>query len=188
MRGGTSTEKESTSDYRSHDFIDVLLSHFSEDEGANRAVKCGVTAAIKESLRLGPPTPLLALRESIEDCQVGGFCVPAGTKLLVNLWKIHHDLRVWADPDQFQPERFLGSNVNVQGLDFQLLPFGSGRRMCPAISFALRVVHIALARLLQGFDMKLLAADSSFDDDNPLGFGTTLNVLLAPRLPQAFYG
>ncbi|KAF3788112.1 Cytochrome P450 82C4 [Nymphaea thermarum] len=144
-------------------------------------------AAIKESLRLGPPTPLLALRESIEDCQVGGFCVPAGTRLLVNLWKIHHDLRVWADPDEFQPERFLGSNVNVQGQDFQLLPFGSGRRMCPGISFALRVVHIALARLLQGFDMKLLPADSSFDDDNPLGFGTILNVLLAPRLPQAFY-
>ncbi|KAF3788099.1 Protopine 6-monooxygenase [Nymphaea thermarum] len=144
-------------------------------------------AAVKESLRLSPTTPLLALRESKEDCQVGGFCVPAGTRLMVNLWKIHHDLHVWTDPDEFQPEQFLGSNVDVHGKHLQVLPFGSGWRICPGISFALSIVHIALARLLQGFDMKLLPADSFFDDDNPLGFGTILNVLLAPRLPKALY-
>ncbi|KAF3787788.1 Cytochrome P450 82C4 [Nymphaea thermarum] len=237
--------RKSTSDYRSHDFIDALLSHFSEEEGANRAIKSSamsmitagkdtttaamirtihlllrhpnalkkvqeeldrhvgkerivnesdlknlvyLEAAIKESLRLGPPTPLLALRESMEDCQVGGFYVPAGTRLMVNLWKIHHDLRVWSDPNEFQPERFLGSNVDVHGKHFHFLPFGSGRRICPGISFALKIVHIALAHLLQGFDMKLLPADSSFDDDNLLGLDTILNVLLAPRLPQVSYG
>ncbi|KAF3772733.1 Cytochrome P450 82C4 [Nymphaea thermarum] len=237
--------RKSTSDYNGHDFIDVLLSHFKEDEGANRAIKSGVTsmmtagndstaaamirtiyllllhpnamkkvqeeldhhvgkertvnesdlknlvylqAVIKESLRLGPPTPLLALRESIENCHVGGFHVPAGTHLAVNLWEIHHDPQLWAEPDKFQPERFIGSNVDVHGKHFQFIPFGSGRRICPGISFALSIIHIVLARLFQGFDLQLLLADSFFDDDNPLGTRTVLNVLLAPRLPQALYG
>ncbi|KAF3788108.1 Steroid 21-hydroxylase [Nymphaea thermarum] len=142
----------------------------------------------RKPLRLGPPMPLLTLRESIEDCLVSGFCVPAGTRLMVNLWKIHLDLRVWNDPNKFQPERFLGSNVDVHGKQFHFLPFGLGQRICPGISFALRIVHIALARLLQGFDMKLLPADSSFDYDTSLGRDTISNVLLAPRLPQALYG
>ncbi|KAF3774806.1 Cytokinin hydroxylase [Nymphaea thermarum] len=103
-------------------------------------------AVLKESLCLGSPTPLLALRESIEDCQVGRFSVPAGTRLI-----IHHDLQVCTDPNEFQPERFLESNMDVHGKHFQLLLFGSGRRICPGISFALSIVHIALARLLQSF-------------------------------------
>ncbi|KAF3788096.1 F-box/LRR-repeat protein 14 [Nymphaea thermarum] len=142
-------------------------------------------AVIKVSLRLGPPTPLLALRESIEDCHIGGFHVPAGTHLAVNLWEIHHDPQLWAEPDKFQPERFIGSNVDVHGKHFQFIPFGSGRRICPGISFVLSIVHIVLARLFQGFDLQLLPADSFFYEDNPLGTGTILNVLLAPRLPQA---
>ncbi|KAF3772178.1 Cytochrome P450 82C4 [Nymphaea thermarum] len=234
--------RKSTSDYNGHDFIDVLLSHFKEDEGANRAIKSIVTsmmtagndstaaamtgtiyllllhpnamkkvqeeldhhvgkertvnesdikdlvylhAVIKESLRLGPPTPLLALHESIDDCHVSGFRVPAGTHLTVNLWKIHDDPQVWADPDKLQPERFLGSNVDVHGKHFQFIPLWSGWRICPGITFALSIEHIVLAHLLQGFDLQLLLADSFFDDNNPLGSGTVLNVILAPRLPQA---
>jgi cytochrome P450 len=79
--------------------------------------------------------------ESMEDCTLVGYHVPAGTRLLVNLPKLHHDPHVWVDPTEFRLERFLTTHkgVDVRGQHFELIPFGSGRRMCPGISFALQV-------------------------------------------------
>ncbi|KAJ6722503.1 CYTOCHROME P450 FAMILY PROTEIN [Salix koriyanagi] len=110
-------------------------------------------AIIKETLRLYPAGPLLGPREAMEDCQVAGYHVPAGTRLIVNVWKIQRDPRVWTNPSAFLPERFLTSHadVDVRGQQFELIPFGSGRRSCPGVSFALQVLHLTLARLLHSF-------------------------------------
>ncbi|KAF2324460.1 hypothetical protein GH714_014459 [Hevea brasiliensis] len=88
-------------------------------------------AIIKESFRLYPAAPLSVPHESIEDCSVGGYHIPAGTRLIVNVSKIHRDSRVWFNPSEFIPERFLTTHqdVDVKGQNFELLPFGSGRRM-----------------------------------------------------------
>ncbi|KAL5979338.1 hypothetical protein ACLOJK_019236 [Asimina triloba] len=112
-------------------------------------------AIVKESLRLYPSAPLSGPHESTEDCYVGGYFIPAGTRLLVNLWKLHRDPRVWSDPEVFRPERFLTENADVEGKGshFQYLPFGAGRRMCPGYILAHQLLHLTFARLLHGFEL-----------------------------------
>ncbi|KAG5233326.1 cytochrome P450 family protein [Salix suchowensis] len=109
-------------------------------------------AIVKETLRLYPPGPLTGIREAMEDCHISGYYVPKGTRLVVNIWKLHRDPRVWKNPDEFQPERFLTTHADLdfRGQNFEFIPFSSGRRSCPAINLGMAVVHLTLARLLQG--------------------------------------
>ncbi|KAH9300627.1 hypothetical protein KI387_012210, partial [Taxus chinensis] len=111
-------------------------------------------AIVKETFRLYPAAPLLVPHEAIEDCTIGGYHVSAGTQLIVNAWKIHRDPAVWDRPTVFDPERFLKSEkeIDVKGRNFELIPFGSGRRMCPGMSLALSVVTYTLGRLLHSFE------------------------------------
>ncbi|GLT47070.1 hypothetical protein SLA2020_207900 [Shorea laevis] len=106
-------------------------------------------AVVKETIRLYPPAPLSAPREVIEDCSIGGYHFQKGTRLIMNLWKIQTDPSVWPKPVKFRPERFLETHT---GQDYQLIPFGGGRRGCPAESFAMQVIPSALASVLHAFD------------------------------------
>ncbi|KAM4129609.1 hypothetical protein ACJW30_01G036400 [Castanea mollissima] len=150
-------------------------------------------AIIKETLRLYPAGPLLGPREALEDCNVAGYNVKAGTRLVVNVWKIQRDPRVWTNPSSFQPERFLTSHVNVdiRGQNFELIPFGSGRRSCPGVSFAIQVLHLTLARLLHAFEFAT-PLDQPVDMTESPGLtipkATPLEVLLTPCLPAKLYG
>ncbi|XP_023892234.1 xanthotoxin 5-hydroxylase CYP82C4 [Quercus suber] len=150
-------------------------------------------AIIKETLRLYPAGPLLGPREALEDCNVAGYNVKAGTRLVVNVWKIQRDPRVWTNPSSFQPERFLTSHVNVdvRGQNFELIPFGSGRRSCPGVSFAIQVLHLTLARLLHAFEFAT-PLDRPVDMTESPGLtipkATPLEVLLTPCLPAKLYG
>nr|XP_043615494.1 cytochrome P450 CYP82D47-like [Erigeron canadensis] len=151
-----------------------------------------LNAIIKETLRLYPPGPLSVPHESLEDCIVGGFNIPKGTRLLLNIWKVHHDPDIWPDPYEFQPERFLTSHkdIDVKGNHYELLPFGSGRRMCPAVSFSLQVLGLTLASLIQQFVLKVPSNDP-IDMSETAGMtnnkATPLEVLLAPRLSSNMY-
>ncbi|KAL9418017.1 hypothetical protein AB3S75_040924 [Citrus x aurantiifolia] len=128
----------------------------------------------------------------MEDCIIGGSHIPAGTRLIVNLWKMHRDPSIWAYPSEFIPERFLNENANleVKGQDFEFLPFGSGRRKCPGISFALQVLHLTLARLLHAFELGTVS-DTLVDMRESPGMtapkATALEVTLTPRLPSKLY-
>nr|QPN72038.1 cytochrome P540 [Stevia rebaudiana] len=149
-------------------------------------------AIIKESLRIHPPAPIAITRQSREDCVVGGYMIPEGTLFIPNIWKIHHNPDVWDEPSQFRPERFLTDkkNFDVKGQHFDLLPFGSGRRMCLGASFALNSMQSTLAGLIQGFD---LAKTSNEPIDTKEKFQLTnhkkypLEVLLTPRLSRNLY-
>ncbi|KAH9300133.1 hypothetical protein KI387_011716, partial [Taxus chinensis] len=151
-------------------------------------------AIVKETLRLYPAAPLLLPHEAIEDCSVGGYHVSAGTRLLVNAWAIHRDPAVWERPAEFEPERFFkgGSSgeIDVKGQDFELIPFGSGRRMCAGMSLALNVVTYTLGRLLQSFDWSLPEGTTI---DMTEGLGLTmpkripLEAIIKPRLPFHLY-
>jgi flavonoid 3'-monooxygenase len=97
-------------------------------------------AIVKETFRLHPPVTLLLPHENIECCEVGGYHIPPKTRLYVNVWAIHRDPSIYVNPLEFNPERFVGSNVDLKGKDFQLLPFGSGRRVCPGFPFGLTTI------------------------------------------------
>ncbi|XP_050364022.1 LOW QUALITY PROTEIN: nicotine N-demethylase CYP82E4-like [Argentina anserina] len=141
-------------------------------------------AIVKETLRLYPPVPLSVPHVAMEDCEVSGFQIPKGTHLFVNLWKVHRNPSVWPDPEVFSPERFLTSqaSVDASGQHFEFMPFGSGRRMCPGITFAFQVMHLTIARLIQGFE---LATPEGLGITMPRA--TALEVLLTPRLASELY-
>ncbi|TYH03623.1 hypothetical protein ES288_A09G234400v1 [Gossypium darwinii] len=116
-------------------------------------------AIIKESFRLHPPIPMLS-RKAVEGCKINGYTIPPQSLLFVNIWGIGRDPKVWEDPLKFQPERFMNSNravdtdisnsgvIDVKGLHYQLLPFGTGRRGCPGISLAMQQLAVTLAALV----------------------------------------
>ncbi|KAJ4761909.1 cytochrome P450 family 71 polypeptide [Rhynchospora pubera] len=110
---------------------------------------------IKETLRLHPPAPLLLPRQCRETCHVLGYDIPKGATVLVNVWALGRDSKYWKDPEQFRPERYINSDIDFKGKDFEFLPFGSGRRMCPGMSLGIANVELALASLLYHFDWKL---------------------------------
>uniref|UniRef100_A0ACD5Z9A2 Uncharacterized protein n=1 Tax=Avena sativa TaxID=4498 RepID=A0ACD5Z9A2_AVESA len=110
---------------------------------------------IKETLRLHPPAPLLIPREAMESCKILGYDVLKGTTVLVNAWAIGRDPKHWDDPEVFKPERFDSGIVDFKGTDFEYIPFGAGRRICPGMTFAQASMEIVLASLLYHFDWSL---------------------------------
>ena len=113
---------------------------------------------IKESLRLHPPVPLLVPRETTDMVDIEGYRVGAGTSVLVNVWAIQRDPKIWENPNQFIPERFMEENksIDFKGSDFELVPFGSGRRKCPGIGFGIAASECVLVNLLYWFDWKMV--------------------------------
>ncbi|XP_051147858.1 trimethyltridecatetraene synthase-like [Andrographis paniculata] len=152
-----------------------------------------VEAIAKETMRLHPVAPMLVPRMAREDCRVGGFDIQKGTQVLVNVWAIGRDPSLWEKPDEFCPERFLGKEIDVKGQDFELLPFGSGRRMCPGYPLGLKVIQSSLANLLHGFNWRLpeKMKVQDLDMDEIFGLSTPrkipLSAVAEPRLPFKMY-
>lgn len=147
--------------------------------------------AVKETLRMHPPTPLLH-HEAAEDCDVAGYHIPKETRVLVNVWAIGRDASAWPNPDAFMPSRFGPGTDNVEtdyrGGHFHLLPFGTGRRSCPGMQLGMHAVELALARLLHGFDWSLPCGTAPGDLDMGDVYGLTapravrLSAVPVPRL------
>ncbi|CAI0559115.1 unnamed protein product [Linum tenue] len=131
-------------------------------------------AVIKETYRLHPPLPLLLPHKAGADVEIDGFTVPKGAQVLVNLWAIGRDSMIWNDPNSFTPERFLGSDVDVRGNHFELITFGAGRRICPGMSLAHRMLHMMLGSLVHWFDWKLPDGVEPEQLDMKEKFGVTL--------------
>ncbi|KAM7251454.1 hypothetical protein ACFE04_023337 [Oxalis oulophora] len=106
---------------------------------------------ISETLRLHPAVPLLVPHRSSSECTIGGYDIPRDAMLLVNTWSIQRDPKFWDDATSFKPERFESLEIK-EGETFQMLPFGVGRRSCPGVALANRVVGLALGSLIQCFE------------------------------------
>ncbi|KAK2980851.1 hypothetical protein RJ640_020503 [Escallonia rubra] len=128
---------------------------------------------VKETLRLHPPGALMP-RESKEACEVNGYDIPAKTKAIINLWAIGRNPQHWDDPNCFKPERFHHSSIIYIGTNFEYLPFGAGRRMCPGISFGVATIELQLAMLLYHFDWKLSDGIKPEQLDMTEAFGFTV--------------
>lgn len=105
-------------------------------------------AVIKETFRLHPPAPVLLPRESMEDITVSVFDTPAKTRVFINAWAIRRDPESWENPQSFEPERFLDNPIDFKGKDIELIPFGVGRRIYPAISLCTASIELAMAQLI----------------------------------------
>ncbi|CAH8382527.1 unnamed protein product [Eruca vesicaria subsp. sativa] len=110
---------------------------------------------VKEIFRLHPAAPLLLPRETMSHIKIQGYDIPKKTQILVNAYAIARDPNVWKNPDEFDPDRFLESSVDYKGVNFELLPFGSGRRICPGMAMGITLVELGLLNLLYFFDWGL---------------------------------
>ncbi|KAK1412894.1 hypothetical protein QVD17_34482 [Tagetes erecta] len=130
-------------------------------------------AIVKESLRLHPAGPLI-LRLSTQDCTVCGYHIPANTTILINAWSLGRDSTHWENPLEFNPERFERKQLDVRGQHFNLLPFGTGKRMCPGASLGLLTIHVTLGTMIQCFEWKAGENGNLSSVDMEEGVGFTL--------------
>lgn len=152
-----------------------------------------INAIMKETMRKHPVAVFLVPHLALEDCEVAGYDIRKGTRVFINTWSIGRDPSVWNEPEEFCPERFLGTNIDVKGQNFELLPFGSGKRMCPGYSLGLKMISSSLANILHGFKWKL--EDSMKPEDLSMeeiyGLATPrkfpLVAVVKPRLPRHLY-
>ncbi|MBA0557681.1 hypothetical protein Golob_014733 [Gossypium lobatum] len=130
---------------------------------------------VKEIFRLHPVAPFLIPRESVEDIIIDGCYIPKQSRVLVNIWAMGRDTNIWSNnAEEFFPERFIDSNIDLHGHDFELIPFGSGRRLCPGKKLGLIVVKLILAQLVHCFNWELPSGMSPNELDMTENFGVSL--------------
>ncbi|TYG52884.1 hypothetical protein ES288_D09G064100v1 [Gossypium darwinii] len=130
---------------------------------------------VRETLRLYPVAPMLIPRESMKDIIIDGCYIPKKSRVIVNVFAIGRDPNVWSNNvEEFFPERFINSNIELHGHDFELIPFGSGRRVCPRKKLGLITVKLSLAQLVHCFDWELPGGMSPNDLDMTEKFSALL--------------
>ncbi|CAN6291081.1 unnamed protein product [Urochloa humidicola] len=116
--------------------------------------------------------------------KICGYDVPAKTRIFVNAWAIGRDPAIWSNPEEFDPERFNGSDIDFNGAHFELLPFGAGRRMCPGVAMGVAVVEFTLANLLHCFNWELpqgmMAENVSMEEEGGLTVNKKVPLVLVP--------
>ncbi|KAK8942333.1 Premnaspirodiene oxygenase [Platanthera zijinensis] len=123
-----------------------------EDDIANLPY---LNMVLKESLRLRSPAPILVPRYCGETLELGGYTIPAGSRVLINAWAIMRDPKYWNDAESFKPERVQTDEQDFNPTRFQYMPYGGGRRICPGINFGMTSIEVVLANLLYHFDWEL---------------------------------
>lgn len=171
--------------------------------GANRLVQESdipnlpyLQAFIKEVFRMYPAVPLSLPHQSTHATELLGFKLPAGTRMILNIFAIHRDPSIYESPDVFNPERF----VDLAKVDqtsafnaYELMPFGAGRRMCPAYNLGNLLVSLVLAHLLHSFNWSLPEGHNPKNVDMTETFGATipmrtpLCLIAQPKSPAFLY-
>jgi coumaroylquinate(coumaroylshikimate) 3'-monooxygenase len=125
--------------------------------------------------------------------KIGGYDIPKGSNVHVNVWAVARDPAMWKNPLEFRPERFLEEDVDMKGHDFRLLPFGAGRRVCPGAQLGINLVTSMLGHLLHHFvwtppeGIKPEEIDISENPGLVTYMRTPLQAVATPRLPSHLY-
>ncbi|VAI26397.1 unnamed protein product [Triticum turgidum subsp. durum] len=149
-------------------------------------------ATIKEAMRIHPPAPFLLPHFSTNDCEINGYTIPAGTRVIVNAWALARDPSHWERAEEFYPERFLqegrDAEVDMYGKDIRFVPFGAGRRICAGATFAIATVEVMLANLIYHFDwelpseMEAIGAKVDMSDQFGMTLRRTERLHLVPKI------
>ncbi|XP_050376951.1 cytochrome P450 CYP736A12-like [Argentina anserina] len=144
-----------------------------------------LSMVVKESFRLYPSGALLLPRESNDDITINGYDIPKKSRIIVNAWSIGRDPNVWSENvEEFYPERFVNSNIDLRGRDFELMPFGSGRRGCPGMQSGLTTVWLVVAQLVHCFNWELpdglLPQDIDMSEEFGLAISKAKHLLAKP--------
>ncbi|MED6251351.1 hypothetical protein ATANTOWER_029108 [Ataeniobius toweri] len=113
-------------------------------------------ATIREVLRIRPVAPLLIPHVALSDTSIGHFRVKKGTRVIINLWSLHHDEKEWNSPELFDPDRFLdseGTGLTIPSSSY--LPFGTGIRVCLGEALAKMELFLFLSWILQHFTLSV---------------------------------
>jgi cytochrome P450 len=102
------------------------------------------TAVINETLRVRPPAPFTA-RVAAQPFSIGGYRIEAGTRIVVHIIAINRNPRIYEHPNEFRPERFLGSRPET----YAWVPFGGGIKRCLGAAFSMRELTTVLHTLLR---------------------------------------
>jgi cytochrome P450 len=109
-------------------------------------------AVFEESMRLYPSAPIIP-RLTQRETTLGGHHLPAASRVLVNLFNIHRHPEHWADPEAFQPDRFLGERRKERHR-YSYVPFGAGPHLCIGKHFALLEAHLLLAAIAGRYELR----------------------------------
>lgn len=134
-------------------------------------------AVVKEILRLRMVVPLVP-RKAEADVEVNGYRIPKGTNVILNAWAINRSADAWPEPDKFMPERFIGGEArSYLGQDFDMIPFGLGRRICPGMPLAQKLIPLILGTLIHRFEWELPAETKKTGIDMKEKCGVVLSLV-----------
>ncbi|KAF2617093.1 hypothetical protein F2Q68_00042527 [Brassica cretica] len=143
-------------------------------------------AIVKETLRRHPPGHFLLSHAAVKDTELGGYDIPAGAYVEFYTAWVTENPEIWSDPGKFRPERFLagGDGVNADWTGTRgvtMLPFGAGRRICPAWSLGILHINLMLARMVHSFKWIPLP-DSPPDPTETYAFTVVMKNSLKARI------
>ncbi|OXA80058.1 Cytochrome P450 [Flavobacterium aquidurense] len=119
-------------------------------------------AVLNESMRLYPPA-WITDRQNVEDDIIGDYNIKKGTLIGVSFYELHRNPKYWENPEEFNPERFLGEQKK-QSIQY-FYPFGAGPRMCIGAGFAIYEMCLTISHIVKKYTIESVTSDIKF---NPL--------------------
>ncbi|WOH05971.1 hypothetical protein DCAR_0625394 [Daucus carota subsp. sativus] len=139
-------------------------------------------AIFQETIRAYSPIAIVPLRYVCEDTELGGYFVPSGSEVAINIYGCNHDKNVWENPEEWNPERFMEENSDTMELH-KSMAFGAGKRVCVGALEAMTISRLTIGRLIQEFEWRL--KDGQVDDVDTVGLTSRkLHPMLALIKPR----